>query len=1138
LIVLATAAGVSANYRQELSAESARLQTIAELRSSEVARWLEERTGAAGFLASGESNADDYLRWLADDDPDALDRMVKRLVVLRVSMGYRAVSILDSSGKVVAGETLNESTPAELRAAALRAVASGKPQRTELYGFGGVAPAPRIDIAIPLNRTGRPALAVVALRVDPHDFLYPTLSAWPIPSKSGGSFLVRRAGEAVVLTDGRAMPIRSDTVAARVLRGTAPLRTGLEGVGPGGTPVLEVVSPVAGSDWFLVAKVDLAEVRAAALDNTLLICGGGALALLAATIAALRMRDHRAWRLARAHEAAAAGRLEAARAEELSHANACLVHMQDFLHTIADSVPAGIAYWGSDTVCRFVNRAYCERFRLTRSGFLGRTLEQVFGSERMSRGQPHVVAALSGEPRRFEWEDRTAEGHITYSIIHLIPDRDGEHVRGFVALASEISELKRTELRLQLLNQELTDARNRAEAATLAKSAFLANMSHEIRTPLNAIIGLTHLLHRDAREPRQRDRLVKVAEAGHHLLQVINDVLDISKIESGKLKLEVTDFSLDDMLLRTCSLVSEAARAKGVELVIDTDSLPGRLQGDVTRLSQALLNLLGNAVKFTSQGSVMLQGALVESAADSLLVRFSVRDTGIGIASDKMAGLFTAFEQADASTTRRYGGTGLGLAITRQLARLMGGEAGAESEVNVGSTFWFTARLARAPLRSESGRSAPLRGVRALLVDDLPEAREALRQMLEKFELRVDTAMSGEHALQMADAADTAGDPYAVCVLDWLMPGIDGIETYRRLKGARSGSDLRCVIATAYDDQAMRNWAHAEGVRAILVKPVSASTLHDALMEALSALPSPGDPGRAGLADSPDDLRSALAARGAVRVLLAEDNPINQEVVVELLRSAGLNVDVASNGLEALAMGEANAYDLVLMDVQMPEVDGLQATRALRKTPNGRFVPIIAMTANAFSESREACLVAGMNDHIAKPFDPNDLYATLLRWLPAHGEDAAAAQPATPRSPPDQTTSPPPADRLLERLARIDGLNTTLGLSFLDGDRNFYFQVLDTFANRYAAGLAEIDLALAGGSSSGLSAACHGLRSAAAWIGAGRLEESAGALETKAMGDEMSAEIASSAATLQSLLIETAGRIRDVLATDRARWQQ
>ncbi|HZV91675.1 MAG TPA: response regulator, partial [Caldimonas sp.] len=732
-----------------------------------------------------------------------------------------------------------------------------------------------------------------------------------------------------------------------------------------------------------------------------------------------------------------------------------------------------------------------------------------------------------GEAQHFERVETSADGRRAMTWIHYVPDRHGEEVRGFFVLASDISELKEAEGRLQRANAELVDARNRAEAATAAKSAFLANMSHEIRTPMNAIIGLTHLLLRDLREPAQRDRMQKVSDAAHHLLEVINDILDLSKIESGKLQLDASDFALDAMLMRACSLVTDAARAKSLEIVIDTDGMPRLLHGDATRISQALLNLLSNAVKFTARGAVTVRCSLLEQDESSLLARFAVHDTGIGIAADKIGVLFKAFEQADKSTTRRYGGTGLGLSITRELALLMGGEAGVESELGVGSTFWFTVRLQAAREPMQPVRNALLAGTRGLVVDDLPEAREALVEMLRRLGVRVDSAGSGEEALARVDAAEVASDPYRFCVLDWMMPGIDGIETCRRLRAGGRRPGLRCILVTAHDEALVWTEARSAGIDNVLPKPVSASSLHDALGEALSR----EAPAAVAAAQPGEAFRILQSTRRGASVLLAEDNPVNQEVAVELLRSAGLCVDVADDGEQAVAMAGRGRYDLVLMDVQMPGMDGLQATRALRRTPATSSTPVVAMTANAFGEDRDACIAAGMNDHVAKPVDPDVFYNTLLRWLPSPEsvtqEDANRA--ATPPLDTEAPAGDVDASSWPERLRSIDGFDVDRGCDLFGGRWDLYRRVLATFASNYTRGLPDLRSAASPVSRSALAAAGHSLRGASGAIGAIRIQSLAGEIEALASRDGPPGELDDKAAALQSLLVDTAGRLRLIL---------
>ena len=498
---------------------------------------------------------------------------------------------------------------------------------------------------------------------------------------------------------------------------------------------------------------------------------------------------------------------------------------------------------------------------------------------------------------------------------------------------------------------ELEAARAAADAANLAKSAFLANMSHEIRTPMNAIMGLAHLLGRDGATALQRDRLGKMDAAARHLLSIINDVLDLSKIEAGRLDLEHENFALSAVLDHVRSMVADTARTKGLAVVVDAEGVPAWLRGDITRLRQALLNYAGNAVKFTAHGSVTLRVRVLRDEDEGLLLRFEVQDTGIGVAADKLPELFQAFSQADVSTTRKYGGTGLGLAITRHLADMMGGETGASSLPGQGSTFWFTARLQRG------------------------------------------------HGAMPVESTDG---------------GEDAESRLRRL-------------------------------------------------------------------------------HGGARLLLAEDHPINREVALELLHGVGLAVDTAENGRMAVAMADARPYDLVLMDVQMPEMDGLEATRVLRARPAHAHLPILAMTANAYEEDRRRCMAAGMNDFVAKPVIPDELYATVLHWLTLSAErkEEQALEAGTSALAGEPSSRP----LLPEALARIPGLDAGRGIALLKGRTGRYLSLLRSFAHARSEDMQRAREQLASGASEDVQCLAHSLKGAAATIGAHRVAELARCLE-------------------------------------------
>jgi len=754
---------------------------------------------------------------------------------------------------------------------------------------------------------------------------------------------------------------------------------------------------------------------------------------------------------------------------------------QALLSAVINSIPDIIAHRDPQGVFLGCNEAFSALAGKSAAEVAGRTAHELFPKERaeiICARDKEVLATL--QKSSLEELVTYPDGTQVYleTVRNPLRDQDGK-LLGILTIGRDVTERKKAE-------EEVRRAKELAEEATRMKTDFLANMSHEIRTPMNAIIGLSHLALRTEMTIRQRDYISKVQSSGQHLLGIINDILDFSKVEAGKLGIEQADFELEKLLDNVANLISEKAGAKGLELVFDiSPEVPRRLLGDSLRVGQILINYANNAVKYTENGEIVIAARVQERTEQGVLLHFSVTDTGIGLTDEQKGRLFQSFQQADSSTTRKYGGTGLGLAISKKLAELMGGDVGVESQMGHGSTFWFTVRAGVSQARAREFLPAPdLRNRRALIVDDSESARAVLSDMLHGMTFSVVEAPSGRAAIDAVRQAAERGQPFDIVYLDWRMPEMDGIETARRLKLLQLPKAPLIVMATAHGREEVLRHAEAVGIEDVLIKPFSASMLFDTTMAALSGHQL--EPRHAG--NEPSAMAMELTAVKGARILLVEDNDINQRVASEILEDVGFVVDVADNGQVGLDMAQRGDYDLVLMDMQMPVMDGVTATLEIRKQRALAGLPIVAMTANAMQRDRERCLNAGMNDFITKPIDPDDLCKVLLRWIkPRTVED--------PVKTPDHAPATAPATSPDEALARVHGLDASAGMRRMMGKKPLYLAMLRRYVDGQRSCPAELRHALDTGDWPTAERLAHTAKGVSGSIGAVQVPERAEALE-------------------------------------------
>jgi PAS domain S-box-containing protein len=1044
------------------------LKAISHLKVDLITRWRTAHLANAAVLMENQSLTEQIAAWLKHPRAETSKLLLMQFRLRKTYYRYRDVQLVDRQSQVrlaLSGRTGSPGSMEDLRALSTawnehRAVISEVHRDAE-------GSSPHLVIVAPLfthEPHGVPVGAIL-LQLEASESLYPLIQTWPISSDSGESLLVRRDGDSVLFINElrhRAdsalrlrIPLdRADVPAVMAVRGQQGKL--FSGVDYRKTPVFAVNERIPESPWFLVTKLDQDEALAGWYVHATFISVAVALliALVMASTGVLTWR-----RTASAHYR---NLMQAEQKRDQDEVR--IRRLESRYRIVFEQSRDGIGI--VDPVTQRIldaNEAWCQMLGYPREELLQRTIKDIEDPEQTQKNIQLVQRQGWAE---FETQFSCRDGRIIDAFVSVKQVTIDSEPR-LLGTIHDITEHKRIRLELEQTIEKAQRAEQIAIHASQVKSEFMANMSHEIRTPMNGVIGLTQLVLDTDLDLKQRDYLRKIQNSAQALLRIINDILDYSKIESGRLTLENVDFVLDDVLHDLAALFSVQAEEKGIELFFEVvPPLLISLRGDSLRLGQVLNNLVGNAIKFTEYGGVHLKIEEVHDAEGNNWLNCSVRDTGIGMTEAQLSHMFQSFTQADTSTTRKYGGTGLGLTISKRLVEMMGGTIGVSSTFGQGSCFFF-----KVPLHPACCAQLTPRRMHTLVVDDQEAMLDILEGMLRTWGFDVVLARSGDEALQQVERAIAAGRPFELVITDWKMPGMDGIQFSRHLRALEAKecawNHTVVIMVTAFGQDVVTRVADKIPLDAVVEKPVTPSRLYDVIARVQHGQ------SRQISAQSHSTIADLFALTQPIhgaQVLLVEDNSTNQLVAKGFLEKMGLVVTIANHGGEALDWVARRDFAAVLMDLQMPEMDGFEASRRLRATERGRDLPIIAMTAAVLAEDREATVVAAMNDHVAKPIDAYELATVLLKWIPKRVTPIRAG-----------------AGGAVDQAFTLPGLDLTSAVKRLGGDWAVLRSVLLSFRRDFAAAPQQLAGYLVAGAEADAIRLAHTLKGLGKTIGADRL---------------------------------------------------